>query len=67
MSKRVTRRNLSRRTRCVSAELIKEKLMDLEARLGQLEAMLADQTFRLATRVATLERGSAYVQVRDGS
>jgi putative sigma-54 modulation protein len=67
MSKRVSRRNLARRTRCASGELIKGKLVDLEARMNELQALPADQTFRLATRVATLERGSAYVQVRDGS
>jgi hypothetical protein len=67
MSKQVIRRNLSRRTRCVSSEFLKEKLADLEARMKQLETTLADQAFRLARRIGTLERGSAYVQVRDGS
>jgi hypothetical protein len=51
----------------VSAEFIKKTLRELEARMDQLQSMLADQTYRLANRVSMLERGCAYVQSRDGS
>lgn len=67
MSKQVIRRNLPRRTRYVSSAFLEEKLADLEARMEQLETTLADQAFRLARRIGTLERGSAYVQVRGSS
>jgi hypothetical protein len=67
MNKPVTRRDRSRRNRCVSARIVKEQIKDLESRMDQLQSMLADQTFRLARRVSTLERGCEYVQSRDGS
>jgi hypothetical protein len=45
---------------------LKGKLKELEERVDLLHRMLADRTYRLASRVSLLERGSAYVQARDG-
>ena len=67
MNQPATRRNRSRPSRCVSAEFIKEKFKELEARMDELQSIVNDQMWRLAARISALERGCAYVQSRDGS
>jgi hypothetical protein len=51
----------------VSAEFIKEKFNELESRVDELQSIVNDQLWRLASRVSALERGCAYVQSLDGS
>lgn len=68
MNKPPARQKAVPRALGLRAELreVKGKLKELEARVDLLHQMLADRTYRLASRVSLLERGSAYVQTRDG-